>query len=165
MVDILWLVSLTYRQNSFYYHFLFHGKHTIHNCIRYFILSLNVNIYIHAFLVYNVFLLSFYFFAFNLIESMKHHRNPIEISESVSKVESALNHVNRFACFPLFLLLPFLFVALPASAATFERYATIKTSINLGLVYYSLLILYCFLVTGTVFMVIVIKQKLLNRMQ
>ena len=58
-----------------------------------FLFSYNINFYVHSFTVYSVLLLSFYFFASNLIESMENCRNPLSLNESVSQIESALKLV------------------------------------------------------------------------
>lgn len=146
---------------------MFVNKKSMFLSFHAYIRSFNVCFYFHSFLVYCLFVVTFYFSASNLIKNLETSRQLSSkiIYETLSRIEVSINHVNRFAVLPFFLLIPYLFIALPAAASKVKRFEYVKSRAVLEFVLNFLLFIYCIIVISMVLLIIILKHRLKERIK
>ena len=137
--------------------FIVRGFH-LKDLIDHWVFSFQLNIIIHAFILYLLFLTAFYFSCSKMLDDMNIMKNPRQLVDMTCEIEIQLNEVNKIAGISYLISFPLLFIALPASA-TGHRSRTTTEETMVGVVIF----VYCLLIILSVFTVIFMKKKLKSK--
>jgi len=161
MISFMGLILIFTDRISFTF-YSFHNSHVFE--INDWIFSFQVNYIIHSFTLYVVFLALFYFSCKKLLDSLNSSLNPLLFNELSHHLRIQIRQVNQFAAIPFLILLPYIFIALPATVSE-SRGASDDDNFRLDLdlldfMKVILMFVYLNFIVLTVIIVIVLRNKL-----
>ena len=116
--------------------------------------SLHVSHISHALVFYFISLVTCYFSCSKLLLVIKNSKDPLMMTQIITKIEKQIKGINRISSIPFFILLPYLFLCFPAYSAPKDF-----NTIFLRLIV-MFMIIYCMMLLLTVFTAIIFKKKL-----
>ena len=161
VISIVGLIPIFIDRISFTTYSFYLYELTLYQILDDWIFSLQVNYIMHTFVIYILLLVSFFFYCSKLLDTLKQSLNPLLFIKITSLIKIQLHRLNRFASLPFFILFPYMFIALPATASQAKNTGISTTDIDLMNFLKSILMLiYIILIIITVLIVIVLRNKL-----
>jgi len=149
-----WIPIVFHRMSCTVYRIVYGGLFADYSSIEQVGKSLHINHISHAFVLYLIFLVTCYFSCSKLLLVMKNSMDPLMITQTITKIEKRIKGTNRIASLPFFVLLPYLFVCLPAYSS--------RDNFNIlfMMLMVMFMLMYCMMLLLTVFTAITFKNKL-----
>ena len=116
--------------------------------------SLHINHISHAFVLYLIFLVTCYFSCSKLLLVIKNSMDPLMMIQTITKIEKQIKGINRISIIPFFILLPYLFICLPAHSNPKNFSTKFKSFFVIFMFMYFMILLLA------VFTAIILKKKL-----